>query len=71
MQCVAGYGFRIFEMWFQLRFAVLVPLKCGFICCLRVLSVVGTRLSSNFDGVFVMTKTSFFGRTFKKLFWQG
>ena len=48
-QCVAGCGFRLFEVRFQARFAVLVPLKCGFMCGLKFLSVSGSRFSSNFD----------------------
>ena len=47
-QCVAGCGFRLFEARFQVRFAVLVSLKCGFMCGLRFISVSGSRFSSNF-----------------------
>ena len=51
VQCVAGCGFRLFEMRFRARFAVLVPLKCGFMCGLRFHNVFGSRFSSNFDAV--------------------
>lgn len=39
LQCVADCGLRLFEVRFQMRFAVLVPFKCGLDRGLRFLNV--------------------------------
>ena len=49
--CVADCRLRLFEMRFQARFALLLPLKCGFMCGLRFLNVFGSRFASSFDAV--------------------
>ena len=45
MQCVAGCGLRLFEVRFQVRFAVLIPFKCGLERGLRFLDVSDEKFS--------------------------
>ena len=56
-------------MRFQLRFAVLVPIKCGLDRGLRFLNVLRARFGLNFcGGLRFQVKNPHFGRKFEILF---
>ena len=56
-------------MRFQVRFAVLVPFKCGLDRGLRFLNVLRARFCLNFcDGLRFQVENSHFGRKFEILF---
>ena len=50
-QCVAGCGFRLFGLRFEVGFTVLVPFKCGLRCGLWFLSICGSWFSLTFSAV--------------------